>query len=803
MTTPAAPARPSHLAASRRGRPGDDPIFALNKEATARRAKGESIVNATLGSLLNDDGTLAILPTAARAVKEVPAGEWAGYAPIAGTDPFLKAVIEDVFRGRTSLSSKATAVATPGGSGALRHAVATFLEPGQALLTTSYYWNPYATIADEQERRVETFSMFSATGALDAAALDRALAAQMKRQGRALLILNDPCQNPTGYSMSREDWAAVTDVLARHADAGALTVLLDAAYSAYGPAGDVSAPLAALEPLVDRLLVLVAWTASKTFTHYGLRVGALVAIVPDAAERAETNAALTYACRGTWSNCNRGGIVAVTRLLTDPVLRPAVDAERATSSPCSATASRPSTPPRTRRASPSRATPGASSRPSSRRTPSAPRRRCARRASTSSRSRGRYGWASARSRRPTLRASSRPRPRRCGDPAGPAVESPAMRRRLLALFALLVVGMPARTSLAKGGKPVVQAPTWTEEDGRTVLHVFAPSPLKAYYAAPSNLAEGKKAELIVILHGHGGTATGMLGYISPVADGRGAAILACEGAGTVKTDTGEGHSWSDPDVQGVLACLDATLAKQPIDPKRVVLVGHSAGGSMSVRTHAARPAAFAGVYTSAAPTVPSGGNKGGRFVVNIGTKDANFGGFPGAVAASEKAVTARVVAVIDLPHELPHVDYSREAVAWLLDSKAPSEVLHVPLVPGDEVRAPPDAPAAKAKGKGFRHILLFEKGGRGAPADAPEKAVVKAAAQAIAAEWKKASDLGELVASKSQDPLSKDLRGLVTGEVLARYGGALVTAMSKLRGGDVSAPVEGDAGWHVVARDPE
>ena len=329
MTTPAAPPRPSHLAASRRGRPGDDPIFALNKEATARRAKGESIVNATLGSLLNDDGTLAILPTAAKAVKDVPAVEWATYAPIAGSEPFLKAVIEDVFRGRPSLAPLATAVATPGGTGALRHAISTFLEPGDALLTTSYYWNPYATIADEQERRVETFSMFSASGALDADALDRALSAQLKRQRRALLILNDPCQNPTGYSMSEADWAAVGAVLARHADAGALTVLLDSAYSAYGPARDLAVPLAALAPLIDRVLLLAAWTASKTFTHYGLRVGALVAVVADPIERAETNAALTYACRGTWSNCNRGGLSAVTKLLTDPVLRPAVDAERA------------------------------------------------------------------------------------------------------------------------------------------------------------------------------------------------------------------------------------------------------------------------------------------------------------------------------------------------------------------------------------------------------------------------------------------------------------------------------------------
>jgi aromatic-amino-acid transaminase len=330
MTTPksAAVSAPSPLVPARRGRPGDDPIFALNAEATARRQKGESIVNATVGSLLQDDGTLAVLPTAARAVKDVPAVEWAGYAPIAGSGPFLEAVIADLLGRRGSLAAQATAVATPGGSGALRHAIASFLEPGQALLTTSYYWNPYATIADEHDRRVETFSMFGEDGALDAAALDAAMARQVARQGRVLLILNDPCQNPTGYSMSPSDWQATVAVLRAHASRAPVAVLLDAAYSAYGPAGGMDGPLQALEGVADRALVMVAWTASKTFTHYGLRVGALVAVVPDAAERAEVAAALTYACRGTWSNCNRGGMAAVTRLLTDPDLRRAVDGER-------------------------------------------------------------------------------------------------------------------------------------------------------------------------------------------------------------------------------------------------------------------------------------------------------------------------------------------------------------------------------------------------------------------------------------------------------------------------------------------
>jgi aromatic-amino-acid transaminase len=320
---------PSFLAAARRGRPGDDPIFALNAEANARKAKGERVINATLGALLDDQGQLAVLPTAARAVKEVPAGEWAGYAPIAGTPAFLAAAIADAFPTRAHLRSAAVAVATPGGTGALRHAIASFLEPGQRLLTTSFYWGPYATLADENERGLDTFPMFDARGRFDVMGLDAALGRHLATQGRALLILNDPCHNPTGYSMTSQDWAQVADVVGRHAGQGPVALLLDGAYCAYGPQGDLERPIAALEHLADRLLLLVAWTASKTFTHYGLRVGALIAVAPDAPQRQDLQAALTFACRGTWSNCNRGGLAAVTRLLTDPTLAVAVKAERA------------------------------------------------------------------------------------------------------------------------------------------------------------------------------------------------------------------------------------------------------------------------------------------------------------------------------------------------------------------------------------------------------------------------------------------------------------------------------------------
>jgi aromatic-amino-acid transaminase len=285
-----------------------------------------------VGALLDDEGKLAILPSTARAVREVSDDEWAAYAPIAGTPDYLRAVIADLFQGHGALADTAVAAATPGGTGALRHAIANYLEPGQALLTSSFYWGPYLTLADEADRRVTTFEMFKrgpdgAVLGLDVAALDRALGETLAQQGRALVFLNDPCHNPTGYSMTPAEWNDVATCLREHGKRGPVTVLLDVAYSAYA-ANDPRSHFGRVLDLLENVGVLFAWSGSKSFTHYGLRVGAIVACVPDAKERAMTAAAFSYSCRGTWSNCNRGGLRAVTQLLVDPELSAACKTER-------------------------------------------------------------------------------------------------------------------------------------------------------------------------------------------------------------------------------------------------------------------------------------------------------------------------------------------------------------------------------------------------------------------------------------------------------------------------------------------
>jgi aromatic-amino-acid transaminase len=305
---------------------GDDPIFALNAEATRRREAGEDIVNSTLGVLLDDELRLATLPSVAEAYRRIPAERGAPYAPIAGPKAFLEAVQADLF-GSGELARLAVSVATPGGTGALFLAATNFLAPGQSLLTTSYFWSPYQTIAEHGGRTLETFPMFAADGRFHAEALAEALERSAVRQGRALLFLNTPCHNPTGYSLDERDWRALVPVLEAAAARQRLSVLVDLAYARYGEA-EPGAWARHLGPLVGRLTLLVAWSASKAFTQYGARIGACVALEADPLERERVRSALGASCRGTWSNGNHLGMLAVTECLRDPELAARIERER-------------------------------------------------------------------------------------------------------------------------------------------------------------------------------------------------------------------------------------------------------------------------------------------------------------------------------------------------------------------------------------------------------------------------------------------------------------------------------------------
>jgi aromatic-amino-acid transaminase len=302
------------LIPTRRAFPADDPIFALNAEAQGRWAKGESILNATVGVLLDEAGQLVVLETVMDLWRGLGAMDVAPYAPIAGDPAFLKALVQ---RHWPLLDTAGAACATPGGSGALSLSLRNFLERGQTLLTTAPFWGPYATMAAENGMGLATAPWPSVGQALDLAAWDTALGRLMKSQGRVMLWLNDPCHNPSGRSLSSVDRAGLIGLLRDASTQGPVTVLLDLAYLDY--TREPEAVAAALKDYADlgaegRVLLGASMSLSKSMTLYGARGGALA--FPWCDDPA-LQAALTQSCRGTWSNCARAPQALLLRLAQD------------------------------------------------------------------------------------------------------------------------------------------------------------------------------------------------------------------------------------------------------------------------------------------------------------------------------------------------------------------------------------------------------------------------------------------------------------------------------------------------------
>lgn len=295
-------------------------------EATGRKARGEDVINATVGALLDDEGKLAVIRVVPEILRAQDPVVGAAYAPIAGSREFRQAVIDTLLPTRDA-AEMAVAIATPGGSGALHHAIANFLEPHQTVLTTSQYWGPYKTLCDSLGRKLLTFRMFNEERRFDVADLEHKLSQILAAQGRALLFLNTPCHNPTGYSLDENELLQVVSLLKKLAPAGPISLVLDVAYERYGTK-TIDQTRDIFMSAAGDILLLFAWSASKSFTQYGLRTGALVAVHPEEKIRRSIEAALGFTCRGTWSTCNAAGMAAIARVLSEPDLRERADRER-------------------------------------------------------------------------------------------------------------------------------------------------------------------------------------------------------------------------------------------------------------------------------------------------------------------------------------------------------------------------------------------------------------------------------------------------------------------------------------------
>lgn len=309
----------------------NDAIFGLAakaKDAIDKYGK-DKVINSTLGTLVDDDGNIICLDTVYTELKSLPNADIAAYAQVAGQADFLEAVQDACFR-EYRPKAYIKAVATPGGTGAVRHAIWNYTNPGDSILVCDWFWAPYVTISEEFGRTVTNYEFFNEKGEFNISSFKENFENLLKKQKRLVTVLNTPANNPTGYSLSDEEWDEVLDIARENAkdSENRIIFLVDAAYIDYAGIGSERRKFfTKFSDLPENIFVIIAYSMSKGYTMYGLRSGAAIGISSKEELVNEFYYTCMHANRANWSNGTRGAMSVMTNIAKDLAKKKAFEDE--------------------------------------------------------------------------------------------------------------------------------------------------------------------------------------------------------------------------------------------------------------------------------------------------------------------------------------------------------------------------------------------------------------------------------------------------------------------------------------------
>ncbi|MHA7821090.1 MAG: amino acid aminotransferase [Erythrobacter sp.] len=226
---------------------------------------------------------------------------------------FVNALMPYIFGENATMGGRVQGMQTPGGTGAVRLAIALAQKAGITKVhmgTPS--WPNHAQILNDVGLDWQAFDHANPDGTVDLEALLEAIWGA--GPGEAVL-LHACCHNPTGIDYDAEGWDAIGDALL---ESGTFPII-DCAYQGLGQGMDEDA--AGMRSVLAKVPeAFVAYSCDKNFGLYRDRVGAFYILADGGKtlEKAFSNA--NALARASWSMPPDHGAAAVRVILRDPEL---------------------------------------------------------------------------------------------------------------------------------------------------------------------------------------------------------------------------------------------------------------------------------------------------------------------------------------------------------------------------------------------------------------------------------------------------------------------------------------------------
>lgn len=301
----------SIISNSAKGKILKNDVLALSQEAKKAKKLDNSVVNATIGSLFDDKGNFYVFDNVNKLIKNLPNEDFYSYSPNNGNPAFHKAVTKWVFGPHYDniLSNMSCeSIPTPGGTGAVSNSLFNALDAGETLILPDIYWGPYKNMAQSNSFEIIEYK-FIVDGKFNIEGFKKACLEVIQKQGKVVTILNDPCNNPTGYSLSNAEFKEVIEFMNSQKDA-LFNMVYDIAYFDYytGSYNESRQKFELMLQANENILFNIAFSCSKTFSVYGLRLGAQIILSKNSDFVKEIYDSTCFLARTRWSNVSKAGL---------------------------------------------------------------------------------------------------------------------------------------------------------------------------------------------------------------------------------------------------------------------------------------------------------------------------------------------------------------------------------------------------------------------------------------------------------------------------------------------------------------
>ncbi len=291
-----------------------DKILALMQ--AFREDPRDQKIDLGVGVYKNASGVTPVMRAVKAAERQlVETQETKAYTSLAG-DPEYGRALSGLVLGNTVEADRLAAVATPGGTGAIRQGLELIrmAAPDATVWLSAPTWPNHPSIIKYLGMKMAEYRYF------DNATCDVDFAGMVEDLGKVaagdVVLLHGCCHNPTGANLTSDQWDQVIALLEK---TGA-TPFIDIAYQGFGDGldEDASATRKVAAALPE---TIIAASCSKNFGIYRERTGLLMAISPEAKMKPVTQGNLAFLNRQNYSFPPDHGARVVTTILNDPNLR--------------------------------------------------------------------------------------------------------------------------------------------------------------------------------------------------------------------------------------------------------------------------------------------------------------------------------------------------------------------------------------------------------------------------------------------------------------------------------------------------